>query len=164
MRSLDGLRLAVEVGDRVVAAREAERPVGEQPAEDGDRLGHPLDAHAGRVELQADRLVLGFVPAGPDPDVEPAVTDDIERREILGDDGWVAQVVVQHERADAEPFGRDRGGSEHRDRRKLRLQVVVDAEMRVADGFGVRACRQRRPIDDLAESRDQLERRGMRTR
>ena len=74
-------------------------------------------------------------------------------------DGWVAQVVVQHERADAEPFGRHRGGGEHRDRRELRLQVVVDAEMGVADGLGrAGMLDQRRPIDDLAESRHQLER------
>ena len=142
-----------------MATREAERSVGEQPAEDGDRLGHPLDPHARRVELQADRPVLGLVPAGPDPDVEPAVAEDVERREVLGHDGRVAQVVVEHERADAEPFGRHRGGGEHRDRRKLRLQVVVDAEMRVADGFGRPGMvDQGRPIDDLAESRDQLER------
>ena len=71
----------------------------------------------------------------------------------------MAQVVVQDEWADAEPYGRHRCRSEHRDRRKLRLQVVMDAEMGVADGLGRPRLRdQRRPIDNAAEPSHQLER------
>ena len=43
-------------------------------------------------------VVLGLVPAGPDRDVEPAPGEDVEAREVLGEDRRVPQVVVQDER------------------------------------------------------------------
>ena len=33
-------------------------------------------------------------------------TEDVERREVLGEDRRVAEVVVEHEAGDPEPFGR----------------------------------------------------------
>ena len=41
MRPLDGLRMAVELRDRVVLPGERERAVREQPAEDRNGLDHP---------------------------------------------------------------------------------------------------------------------------
>ena len=86
----------------VVLAGERERTLAEAALEDRDRLGEPGLADADRVERQADRVVLGLVPAGADRDVEPAVGQDVERRQVLGEDRRVAQVVVVDERRDPE--------------------------------------------------------------
>ena len=52
-----------------------------------------------RVEREPDLVVLGPVPAGADGDLEPAAAQDVERGEVLGEDGRVAQVVVEDEGA-----------------------------------------------------------------
>ena len=136
MRSLHRLWLGVVVGDRVVLAREAERPVREAPLEDGDRLGQARLADRCRVESQADRLVLGAIPARADRHVQPALGQDVEARELLRQHGGVAQVVVQHEGRDPEPIrdGRDRGHRRHG--RQLRDEVIGDDQGVDADRLG----------------------------
>ena len=151
--------MPVEIGDRVVAAAEAERPVGEQPAQDRDRFGHALDPDAGPIEGQADRLVLGLVPTCADAHVEPAVADDIERGDVLRDHRRVAQVIIEDERADSQSGRGHRDGSEHRDRCELRREMVVDAQVRIPDRLGVPGMlHERRAVDDVAETRNELER------
>ena len=113
-------------------------------------------ARPDRVERQADRVVLGLVPAGADRDVEPAAGQDVERREVLGEDRRVAQVVVVDERRD--PERRRRGGDrrEVRDRgERARDEVIRDRERRDADRTrrGGRARRGRgRPLTSEASA------------
>src|SRR4029079_10543026 len=57
MWSLNRLRLAVELGNRVEAPVEARRSVTEQASHDRDRFQHPADSDRGRVERHADRAV-----------------------------------------------------------------------------------------------------------
>ena len=48
----------------------------------------------------------------------------------------MAQVVVEHERAQPQPLGHHRHGRQQRDRPRLRRQVIVDGEVAVPDCFG----------------------------
>ena len=111
MGLLDGLGLAIVVGDRVVAALERERALAEESLEHGDRLGQPLDARGDRLEWKSDRVVLGAVPAGPDADLQSPATEHVEAGHVLGQDRRVAQVVVDHERPDPQGL---RGGRDDR--------------------------------------------------
>ena len=86
-------------------AVEAERSLHKQAPQDGDRLHHPLDPGAGWVEGDSGGQVLRLVPAGADAYHQPPIADQVEGREILGQDGRMPQIVVEHQRAEAEPFG-----------------------------------------------------------
>ena len=133
VRPLGRLRLGVVIGDRVVLAGEAERPVGEAPLQDGDRLGQPCLADRGRVECHADRLVLGPVPARADRHVQPPLGEDVEARQLLRQHRGVPQVVVQHEGRDPEPIRDGRDRRHRRDRRQLLDEVIGDDERVDAD-------------------------------
>jgi hypothetical protein len=136
MRPLDRLRLPVEIGDRVETPIEAGGPVAEQAAQDRDRFQHPADPHRGGIERQAERKVLGLVPAGPDPHDEPSLAQHVDRRKLLGEHRGMAQVVVEDERTEAQPLGRHRHGRQQRDRRQLRRQVIVNGQVAEADRLG----------------------------
>jgi hypothetical protein len=56
--------------------------------------------HRGSVERQPDRVVLRLVPAGADRDVQPATGQHVDARQVLGKNGRVTQIVVEHERRD----------------------------------------------------------------
>ena len=67
-RPLDRLRLRVAARQRVVLAVEVERLVFVQlPVDELELLAEALDAPGGRVELEAELLVLGVMPAGAHP-------------------------------------------------------------------------------------------------
>ena len=136
MGLLDRLRLGVVLADRVVLAGEAERLVREAALEDRDGLRQAGLTHGRRVERQADRLVLGPVPAGADGDVEPALAEDVEARQVLRQHGGMAEVVVQDECADAQGLA-DRGDGRHRRRRRELRDEVIGHDQRVdPDGLG----------------------------
>ena len=163
MWPLDRLGLAVEVGDRVVLAGERERAVGEAALEHRDRLLEPGLAHRRGVERQADGVVLGLVPAGPDGHVQAPAAQDVEAREVLGEHRRMAQVVVVHEGRDPEAVRGGGDGRQRRDRRQLLDQVVRDDE-------GVIAHRLRPPrfsgeglaVHDGLDGRQERERPGHR--
>ena len=70
---------------------------------------------------EADGLVVGLVPPGAETDVEPAVRDEVERRERLREHRGGTQRLAQHERA--EPRARD--GAGERGQRRQRLERAV---------------------------------------
>jgi hypothetical protein len=100
----------------VIPAVERERTSAEQSADDVDRLGQAGEPLAGRRERQADGFVLGLVPSGAEPDVEPAAADAIERGQRLGEHGRRPQRLTRHERAEAGP-GHGAGQRGQRDER-----------------------------------------------
>ena len=67
-RRLDGLGLRVEVLEHVVVAGERERPGREDPVDHLDLLGEPAERGVG----EAERAVLGVVPARPEAELDPA--------------------------------------------------------------------------------------------
>ncbi len=70
----------------------------------------------------------------------------------------MAQIVVEHEWAEAQPLGRHGHGREDGNRRQLRQEVVVDAEVAVPDRLRrLRATDQGRPIEDAARPDHELE-------
>ena len=99
LRPLDRLRQPVVVRDRV-DARPAKQngPSPKQPFSTATASVEPADARADRVERDPQRLVLRHVPARADRDLDPAAADHVERRQVLGEQRRVAQVVVDHER------------------------------------------------------------------
>ena len=136
MWPLDRLRIAVEVHDRVVLAVVRERPVAEGALQDGDRLDEACLTDGGGVERQADRVVLGPVPPGADRDVEATAGQDIDRGEVLGEHGRMAQIVVEHECRDPQALGRRCDPGHRRHRTELLDQVVGNDEAVVAGLLG----------------------------
>lgn len=139
-------------------AAERKRTIREEPTEDGHRLHHAIDPDAGRVKVEPDRRVFGFVPAGTNPHHDAALADQVERREVLGEHRRVAKVVVEDQRAEAQAFGRHGHGREHRDGRQLPEQVIVNAQVAVPDGLRhLGPTHERRPVDDAAGPNHELE-------
>ena len=159
MWSLDGLRLTVHVGDREVPPAEGERSVGEQAPHDRDRLAKAFDARPWRVELQPGRAIFRLVPTGTEADYETPLAEDVERRQVLCQDGGMTQVVIEHERAQAEAFRRRGDDAEQRDWSELSGKVIVNAEVAEPDRFGKPdPIDELSPIDDVAGSDHQPER------
>ena len=159
MRLLDRRRLPVVLGDRVVLARERERPLGEAALEHRDRLGETRDAHAGGVERDAERGVLRPVPAGAERDLHAAPAQHVERGEVLGQERGMTQVVVGHERRDPQPVGGrgDRREQGHEPEREH--DVVGIDEHVVADRLrATRGLAQGRAVGDLARVGEEAER------
>ncbi len=77
-RLLDRRGQVDRVERAVMLPVEREGPAGEHPFDDLDGFGQPLDPFARRRQFHSERLVLGRVPAGAEPDVEAAVADTVE--------------------------------------------------------------------------------------
>ena len=116
-------------------AVEGEGFVAEEALEDDGRLLEPVDPHRRRVEPDAGVLVLLAQPPGAEADLQPALGQDVEGGEFLGQDRRLAEVLRQHGLGD--PQGR-RGvghgltgdqGSEGAD------EVIGEPERRVAEGL-----------------------------
>ncbi len=137
VRLLHRLRLPVQLGDRVVLAREAECAVGEQAFEDRDRFGEARDAHARAIELHPGLFVVGRHPSCADAELEPAVRQQIERRGLTREHDGMLVVVAEHERADAERVGHGgRVRKRNRGRQLMVDEVVRHEERRESRGFG----------------------------
>ena len=89
-----------------------------------DRFHHALDTHAGRVERDRGLVVLLLQPPGPDTQLEPPAREHVERGRGLGEQGGMAEVVVEHEAADPESIAHHRGGHQRRDRVQSAHEVV----------------------------------------
>src|SRR5207244_335766 len=99
---LHGTWCALESVDRVVLALERELAPGEELLDDGHRLREPLDPRARRIERHAGLLVIRDHPPRADPEVEPAVGEQVERRSLFGQHHRMPVVVVENKRADAQ--------------------------------------------------------------
>ena len=123
--------------DAVVVAREGHRLVGrQQRLHDRHRLGQPLDAGAGRIEADARPAVVVGCPAGAEREPDPAVRQLVERRHLLREQRRVPEVVAEHHRPERQVVGDQRGGREGGDGPELQVEVVGDAEPRVAQVLG----------------------------
>jgi hypothetical protein len=116
-----------------VLAGERHASAGEKALDDRQCLRHALDPEARRVERDPCLFVIRRQPACPQPEVEPTIGEEIERRRLLGEHHRVAVVVVEHERADAKGGGRIRGRHEGCDRPELIAEVVWEAQRRISD-------------------------------
>ena len=89
--------------------------------------------HRRFVVGNAGRLVVGAHPSGAEPGLEPAVAQQVERRELLGEDDRMPVVVVEDESADPQRRGGLGGGGDRDDRRPLVVEVIGDVQRRVAE-------------------------------
>jgi hypothetical protein len=90
---------------------------------------------------------------------QPApAADDVQAGQLLGEHGRVAQVVVEHERAEPQAVGRGGDRREDRHRRELRREVVVDGDVGDADRLGPSsALRDRARVHHVAGADHELE-------
>ena len=139
-------RRAGQLGDAVVLALEGDRRlVDEQRLQDLRVLDHPVDAHLRRLHRDAGTVVVELLPPRAEPDLEPALRQQVDRRELTREHRGMAVVAVEHERADVQR-GREHGGrapsprSGRAPRRSGRGRTRrVPERLELADGVGPRA-------------------------
>ena len=91
--------MAVEA---VVLAGVGHRLAGQQPSHETDRLDEAVDPDPGGVERQADLVVLRLHVAGAHAELEATAGERVEGGDLAGEPGRVVEVVVEHERAEAQ--------------------------------------------------------------
>ena len=84
---------------------------------------------------------LGRRVPGTEAELDTAAAQAVERRHLPGDHQRVVEAGVEHERADADPFGRLRGGGQALQRAPVAADVVgdeddVEPELLGAPGVG----------------------------
>jgi hypothetical protein len=157
----DRLREQHGVLDAREAPLERHALAGEKTTDDRERLLEPRRAFA---ERDAERAELGLVPAGADPEHEPAAAHLVDRRRHPGEHPRRVERGARHQRAEPDAFGRGREGREHRPRVPRTpfgtsvaavQQVVAEPDRVEADLLGRAGHRhQLRPTDvtlDLGE-------------
>ena len=71
----------------------------EQARDDLDRFAQPGDPGAGGVQFDPGRGVLRLVPPGTDAHVQPALRQQVEGGDHLGEEGGITEVVAQGHRS-----------------------------------------------------------------
>ncbi len=104
-RLLHRLGQGAQVLELVVAALEGEGVLGEGAGDDLQLLGQPLHADGRGRELEAVGAVLALVPAGPEPQLDPAAGDVVGRDHHLGQDRRVPEGGRGDQRAQADAAG-----------------------------------------------------------
>ena len=104
VRLLDRLRLAAGVVQLVVLPVEGRRSLVSRPDDDLERLVEAVEPLLQRGQVDAVGVALLLVPAGADPELEPAVRDDVERGGHVRQHRRVAVGVAGHEHADPQPL------------------------------------------------------------
>ena len=94
-RLLNRLGQPVEIPDRVVRAAEVQRLLAEQPVDHGHRLLEPRKPHRSGIEGKAGRCVVGFHPAGAEPDLDTSAAEHVQRRERLVERHRMSEVVAE---------------------------------------------------------------------
>jgi excisionase family DNA binding protein len=116
-----------EAGQVVVPAVMVDPFAVEQTAEDLDRLGEATLAQRRRIEADPCRLVFGEGVARPYSHLEAAAREAIQGGEALGQEPGMMEIVVQHERAEPDPF-RPRGSErEGLERGQVSTEVIEGA-------------------------------------
>ena len=113
-RASTGTGVPAAPRDAVVVPGEGGAAVAPHGAHDLEALGQAGHAHRRRLHRDARLLVVGRHPAGADAELEAAAGDDVEGGRLLGQDDRVAEVVVEHERADPQRRGGLRRDGERR--------------------------------------------------
>ena len=146
-------RLIAPVDAGVLAV--VRRPPGlEHPGDDLEVVAQRAEPLADRREAVAVGPPLLLLPAGADPELEPAAGDDVDRRRHLGREGRVAEPGADDHVAEPDPLGdhRQRGQDAERLEGHLvgrvghRVEVVERPERLEAERLGVdRAARRSAP-------------------
>ena len=135
MRPLDGKRMDRVAGDAVVLAGEVDLGPAEQALDDRNRLGEPLDPDASSIEAEPDLIVLDSHVTRAQPQLEPSIRQEVHRRRLSREQHGMAEIVVDHVRADPESCRRVRGAHHRRDCRQHGGEVVGHQEHGVAQRF-----------------------------
>ena len=111
----------------------------EQGADDLDELGEALLASGGGEERHAGGGELRRRVPGTEAELDTAAAQAVERRHLPSDHQRMVEAGVEHERADADPFRRLRGGCQALQRAPVAADVVgheddVEAELLGAPG------------------------------
>lgn len=112
----------------VVHSRTGDRLAVEQCTQYLDGFAETLLAQRGWVERLAHGGVLGETVAGSDAHLEPSSAHVVERGQFLRQRHGVSQVVVEHQGADADPFGAQRCPCEGDEGRRFDPDMVTDLE------------------------------------
>ena len=117
-------------------ARERHRLAGEQALDDGDGFGQPVDAGtAGSKGMPACSYSRAHV-ARADAKLEAAIGEQVHGGGLARDERRMAEVVVEHQRADAQARGRLRRRDERHQRREEGGEVVRQEQGGVAELLG----------------------------
>lgn len=100
MGPLDRKRLDRVTGHAIMATGERDPLAFEQPLDDGDRLCQPFDPRASRVESQPRLVVFGLDAPRAQAELKPPLGKQVDRRRLARDQHGMAQVVIEHVRAD----------------------------------------------------------------
>ena len=119
----------------VILAVEVRRLLAEQADEYLAGFLEPVEALLDAAQFDAVGARFFFVPARTDAQLESAVRDDVQRCSHIGQHRGMAEVAVEHERADAQRRGDRRGRRHRRDRAEALVEVVGYEERRVAERF-----------------------------
>ena len=145
-------------GQLVVRARVVERLTCEHAREDLERLaetGRPLRRRPG---IDAERAQLGVDRSPPEPELEPAVAEHVERGRHLRQHRGVAERVARHQVTESDPArarrqaGRERPALERVPFGRGRGGEVVHQPHRVEPG----RLGGQRPLEDRVERHAQL--------
>ena len=129
---LHGSHAEVVERDGVVLPRAVARTGVEQVADDLHALVEARHPWARRTQLETDRVVLVLGVAGAPPQHEAAAAHTVERRCRAGEQRRLVELVVEHQRADLDPFG-GRDGDHQRDERVDGTDVIERVELVVPE-------------------------------
>ena len=126
-RLLHRPRMVVRLAQREPLPLERRRLVAEQRSEVPHGLLEQREPLPDRSEPVAERLELVGEPSGPEPELDAAVREAVDRRDGLRDDRGVAERRRQHERSQPHPFGQRRERRERRQRFERPVPLVPAA-------------------------------------
>ena len=86
--------------------------LGEEGFHNADGLDDTLVTHTRRIQRDAALLIVFRPRARPDAQLEPAITEQVERCGFLRQDGRMTEIVVEHERSETQRSGRLGGNTE----------------------------------------------------
>src|SRR6202521_4975564 len=115
--TLTGTGRTAGVAEPVERAVAAPRLAVEESTQERNRLREAADAPCRRIEGHADLLVLRLRVTGPEPELETAIAEHVERPRRPGDEHRMVEVVVLHVRPESDRLRRVRRGMQHHERR-----------------------------------------------
>ena len=133
MGALDGQWIALVVGDAIVPTGKRNRLAPQQPLDNSDRLRQPRHPGAGRIEAQPRLVVFGSHVSGAQAELKSAIGQEVDCRRLTGYQHRVAQVIVEHMRANLEACRRLGSADQRRHWRKKVCQVIGHIEHGVAE-------------------------------
>ena len=101
-----------------------------------DRRLESSQSIAERLHLDPCGLEVGLEPTGPEPELQASPGDHLQRARLLRNHRRVAELVAEHVGRKCDPTRLHRGRSEQEERRAPVVEVVTDADARVAEVLG----------------------------